>query len=233
MIEKIKDKKYIKVILQSILVFLLFYYGRYFQVIPILLFDIDLENISATTSIYLSLFSNIVVLIILFLLYRKELQTEWKRFMKKPLFYLDISFRYWFLGLVVMACSNMILSFLLHAGGATNEKMVQGMITTLPLLMLFNAGIIAPIIEELTFRKAFRNILKKKWIFIFTSGFIFGALHVITSFSTPLELLYIIPYSSLGIAFAYIYSKTDTIFAPISMHMMHNLALILLSILAR
>jgi len=62
MMEKIKDKKYIKIILQSILVFLLFYYGRYFQVIPILLFDIDLESISATTSIYLSLFSNIMIL---------------------------------------------------------------------------------------------------------------------------------------------------------------------------
>ena len=107
------------------------------------------------------------------------------------------------------------------------------MITTLPILMLINAGIIAPIIEELTFRKAFKNVFQNKWVFILSSGLIFGGLHVITSFSTPLELLYIIPYSSLGISFAYMYYKTNTIYTSISMHIIHNTVLTLLSILTR
>ena len=233
MIEKIRNKKYIKVILQSILVFLLFYYSSYFQLIPILLLNIDMDKISSSTTIYLSVFSNIMVLIMLFLIYRKELKIEWKKFKKNSLSNLDIGFRYWFLGLMAMAASNIVLSFVIKAGGATNEKMVQDMITTLPIFMLINAGILAPIIEELTFRKAFRNVFQKKWIFILTSGLIFGGLHVITSFKTPLELLYIIPYSSLGIAFAYMYEETDTIYTSIGMHMIHNTALTLLSIIAK
>lgn len=233
MIEKLKNKKYLRIVLQSICVFLLFYYGSYFQLIPILLFHIDLKNISDATKIYLSVFSNIMILISLFLIYFRELKIEWKKFKNDALSNLDVGFRYWFLGLFIMAFSNIILSFIIHTGGATNEKMVQSMITTLPLLMLINAGVLAPIIEELTFRKAFKNALPNKWLFILSSGLVFGALHVITTFQTPLELLYIVPYSSLGISFAYMYYKTDTVFTSISMHMIHNIALTLLSILAR
>ena len=130
-----------------------------------------------------------------------------------------------------MSFSNIIITFLLKGGGATNEKMVQDMITTLPFIMLVNAGVLAPILEELTFRKAFREALSNKWLFILVSGLVFGGLHVITSFQTPLELLYIIPYSSLGVAFAYMYDKTDTVFTSIAMHMIHNTILTLLSIL--
>ena len=192
----------IKKIIQSIFVFILFYYSSYLQLIPILLFNMDIEKLTSTQNICLSLFSNIVLLLILCKIYWKELKAEWINFRKNSLQNMDAAFRYWFLGLVGMAVSNIILNFVLNAGGATNEKMVQEMITTLPILMLINAGIIAPIIEELTFRKAFKNVFQNKWVFILSSGLIFGGLHVITSFSTPLELLYIIPYSSLSLSYA-------------------------------
>lgn len=228
-----KRSTLIKKIIQSILVFILFYYSSYLQLIPILLFNMDIEKLTSTQNICLSLFSNIVLLLILCKIYWKELKAEWINFRKNSLQNMDAAFRYWFLGLVGMAVSNIILNFVLNAGGATNEKMVQEMITTLPILMLINAGIIAPIIEELTFRKAFKNAFQNKWVFILSSGLIFGGLHVITSFSTPLELLYIIPYSSLGISFAYMYYKTNTIYTSISMHIIHNTVLTLLSIFTR
>ena len=223
----------IKKIIQSIFVFILFYYSSYLQLIPILLFNMDIEKLTSTQNICLSLFSNIVLLLILCKIYWKELKAEWINFSKNYLQNKYAAFRYRYKGLVGMAVSNIILNFVLNAGGATNEKMVQEMITTLPILMLINAGIIAPIIEELTFRKAFKNVFQNKWVFILSSGLIFGGLHVITSFSTPLELLYIIPYSSLGISFAYMYYKTNTIYTSISMHIIHNTVLTLLSILTR
>lgn len=228
---KIKNKIGIKRIFQSLLVFLLFYYSSYFQLIPILIFNLDLEKISNATKIYLSMFSNIMVIGTLILIYYKSLLLEWKKFKDCFLQNIDIGFRYWFLGLIGMSFSNIIITFLLKGGGATNEKMVQDMITTLPFIMLVNAGVLAPILEELTFRKAFREALSNKWLFILVSGLVFGGLHVITSFQTPLELLYIIPYSSLGVAFAYMYDKTDTVFTSIAMHMIHNTILTLLSIL--
>lgn len=229
---KFKNPKFLKAVFSSIFVFFLFYFSSYFQLIPILIFHIDLEKMSDATRIYLSLFSNIVVLILLTIIYWKQLVLEMRKFKKHLLQNIDVGFRCWFLGLIGMVSANIIITFILKAGGAVNEKMVQNMITTLPFIMLINAGILAPMIEELTFRKAFRNILQKKWVFILSSGIVFGALHVVTSFSSPLELLYIIPYSSLGISFALMYYKTDTIFTSISMHMFHNLVLTILSILS-
>ena len=77
---KIKNKIGIKRIFQSLLVFLLFYYSSYFQLIPILIFNLDLEKISNATKIYLSMFSNIMVIGTLILIYYKSLLLEWKKF---------------------------------------------------------------------------------------------------------------------------------------------------------
>ena len=67
-----------------------------------------------------------------------------------------------------------------------------------------------------------------KILFIIISGIIFGGLHVITGFSSPIDLLYLIPYCAPGFAFAYILADSDNIFIPISLHFMHNGILIAL-----
>ncbi len=97
--------------------------------------------------------------------------------------------------------------------------------------MFITAGILAPIVEELTFRKAIGGIFKNKWLFCFISGLIFGLLHVLGNASSWYEYLYVISYGGLGFFFAYAYQETGTIFTSISMHMLHNSLLILLSVL--
>lgn len=221
----------IKGLILGILAFLIFYFSAYFQLIPILLFKMDLKNITGTENVMLSTFSNCILLIILFLIFRKDIIKEWKRFRKNFLENIDIGIKYWLAGLTIMMVSNIIITFVVNLGQAANEQAVQSMISSLPWLMLINAGIIAPCTEEIVFRKGFKKAFPNKWLFIILSGLIFGALHVITSMTSPIELLYIIPYGALGAAFAYMYQKTDTIFTSIAMHMFHNTTLILLSIL--
>ena len=128
-----------------------------------------------------------------------------------------------------MVMSNFIIAFILGGGQATNEQGVQKMIDVAPIIMLITAGIIGPINEELIFRKCFKNILKNKWFFILISGIVFGYLHVSGANSLN-QFLYIIPYSSLGIAFATTYYKTNTVFSSIFVHMLHNTILTLISI---
>jgi len=224
-------KERLKQIIKGIIIFILFYLSSYIQLIPIYLFKLDISKLDGTSKVALSTFSNIVLLIILILIYRKELYKEWKIFKDNLYANIDLGFKYWSIGLIVMFISNIFINIVLKNGQAANEQAVQEMITYAPLLMVLNAGIIAPIIEELTFRKAFKNMFNKKWVFILTSGIIFGALHVVTSITSIIDLLYIIPYSSLGIAFAYMYYKTDTVYTPISMHMIHNTILTIISII--
>ena len=83
----------------------------------------------------------------------------------------------------------------------------------------------------LTFRKAFRDVFKNDLVFILTSGLIFGGLHVLLSLSSAWDLFYLIPYCSLGIAFAKMYKESDNIFTSIMMHMFHNTALTIISVI--
>ncbi len=98
--------------------------------------------------------------------------------------------------------------------------------------MLICAGILAPITEEITFRKAFKNVFKSKWIFVMISGLVFGILHVINfDLKTSLEILYILPYGILGASFAYMDYEINSTYPSIFMHMIHNTVLTALSII--
>lgn len=220
-----------KGLLIEIGIFILFYFSSYIQLIPILLFNMDIASITGAQNVMLSAFSNVVLLLILLLIFRKDIKKEWKIFKDNFLENIDIGIKYWLIGLGIMMISNIFINVFLQLGQAANEQAVQSMITSLPWLMLINAGFIAPCTEEIVFRKGFKKAFPNKYAFIILSALVFGSLHVITSMTSPIELLYIIPYGALGAAFAYMYQKTNTIFTSISMHMFHNTALILLSIL--
>ena len=225
-------KKYInfKNLIVLLITFTLFYTSAYLRLIPIKLLNLDYNKTS--TRIILTAFSDSILLITLLLIYRKELIKEFKKFKNKLIDNLDIGIKCWIVGLFIMMVSNIFLNIIFKVGGANNEKYVQEMIKSLPWLMLITAGFIAPIIEELVFRKGFRNAFTNKYLFIILSGLIFGSLHIISS-NNPLQILYLIPYSSLGIAFAISYEKTDTIFTPITLHILHNTILTTLSIMVQ
>ena len=121
-----------------------------------------------------------------------------------------------------MVLSNSILALLSGGGIAGNEESVRAMFKLNPVYMYISAVIFAPLVEELVFRQGIRNICGKNIVFILVSGFVFGALHVFTSATTTLDLLYLIPYSALGIAFATMLYKTENIFVSMGFHFMHN-----------
>lgn len=228
----LESKKLIKNIVRGLLVFFLFWYSSYFQLIPILLLKMNIKNLSGSMQVALSAFSGLVVSLILFLVYRKSLKEDFKKFKDNFDENIDTGFKCWGAGLLVMMVSNIILTVVFKSGGANNENAVQEMIKSLPWLMLINAGIIAPFNEEIVFRKTLKDIFKNKWLFIFFSFLLFGGAHVIGSATTIVDYLYIIPYGSLGAAFAVAYYKTDTVFTSLSLHMIHNTILALISILA-
>ena len=226
-----KMNKNIKNIIKMAIIFTVFLCSSLFKLIPVYLFSIDTKHMNNTTFALLTIFADICILTIALLLYRKELIEEWKIFKKKPGKNFDIAFKYYFIGLAIMIGSNILINFILKLGNSQNEQAVQSLIKTSPWLMLIFAGLLAPIIEELVFRKSLRNVLKNKYLFIFTSGFVFGLLHIIGySLKTPLEVLYIIPYGGLGFVFALMDYKINSTYPSIFMHMFHNTLLTLLSI---
>lgn len=224
-------KERILEICKGLLTFLIFYFSSYLQVIPIALFNIDVKNYTASDLAIVNTFTDLILVLILIILYFKELKKEFKTFKKNWKLSMDTSFKYWFIGLMIMCVSNVLIGIITNLNTSSNEQAVQTLVSSTPYLMLFTAGILAPIAEELTFRKGVSKLFKNKWVYATASGLIFGLLHVIGS-GNILEYLYVIPYGSLGFFFALTYYDTKSIYPSIIMHAIHNSALILLSIFA-
>ena len=216
-------KPRIKAIIKTGIFFILLFL---WSSIPLIFFD--LNKLDITGRVIYSLVCDITFIILIIFAYRKTLIKDFKDFFSDFLNNIETSFKYWFAGFCVMIVSNLIITVIMQGGMATNEEQVRTLIGIAPLYMFFDVAIYAPFTEELIFRKGFRDIFKNKWIFILASGLTFGTLHVLSSLTSVSALLYLIPYCSLGIAFAYSYYKTNNIFSTISMHMLHNsLAIIL------
>lgn len=185
-------------------------------------FNINTEEISDKSYVFYLTISNLILLAIFVLIYHKTLISDFKSFFKNFTKNIDTSLKYWSAGFAIMVISNLFITFVLNKTIAGNEETVRNYIDTLPLFMIFNTVIYAPIVEELTFRKSIRDAISNKWIYVITSGLIFGLLHIMGYITNLYDLVYLIPYGALGISFALLYYKTNNIWSTISMHAMHN-----------
>lgn len=211
--------------LRFFILIILFFISSIFKLIPIYIFDLDINNLSSSTQSLLTLFSNFILVILSILLYFKDIKKHFinikKTKKKKLVIMLDTSFRYWLIGLAIMVVSNFIIGKL-GIGTSANDTSVINMLESSPIVAGISVILLAPFIEEMVFRMGFKDVLNKKWLFILTSGIIFGSIHVIGSISSAFELLYLIPYCGLGIAFAAIYEESDNIFISFLFHVLHN-----------
>ena len=215
-----------------ILTLFIFFFSSLLQLIPIKIYRLNINEISSNAQILLNIFSNTICMFLLIIIYRKTLLNDLDSFKTNHKVIMDKAFGIWIAGIVIMAISNLIINYISPNEIANNEKTIRDMISTSPYLMIVSTSLLAPIIEELTFRASFRKVFTSNMAFVITSAFVFGALHVIGSVENIYDYLYLIPYCSLGLSFSYMYYKTSNIIAPILMHMIHNLIITILNILA-
>lgn len=217
-IKNFKKKNYFPIIKTSGLLLLLLLFSSLVAVF----LGIDYNNLSRINKIIFLLVCDLIYLIFLIFCYYKTIKKDLKEYIKSFNKYFEESFKYWLTGLIGMVISNLLIIFITKNNMANNEEAVRSLIDLAPLYMLFNVSIYAPLTEELIFRKGFKDMFKTKWVFIIMSGLTFGAMHVVSSVTNISQLLFIIPYSCLGIAFAYNYYKSNNIFSSIVMHSLHN-----------
>ena len=214
-----------------IVLYLLFMFSSLFYLIPLELLNIDYDTLSITNQTLLSLFSSLVMIIILIIIYRKSLKKDFKDFKTNYKEYLDLGLKCWIMGLVIMCACNLLIGLLTPVKEANNEVLVQEMLKTTPLLSFISATFFAPFVEEMLFRKSLGDIYENNYIKIFMCALVFGSLHVIFSMTSAWDLLYIFPYGALGGAFAYILTKKNNILIPITFHMLHNGIITIISII--
>ena len=222
------------VIALSVIFLYLFYTDL--LLIPLYLIGIDINSWATIYKVIFLLVAESLFVFTIFMIYKKDMLTDWDDFKKNWKKYLDEYFKYWLIMLALMYASNfliLIIQKLAHHKEtiAGNEEAVRDLLDRFPLYMIFSAVVIGPIEEEIVFRKTIRKIFKNDWVFIICSGLFFGLMHVVFSMKEPLDLLYIISYSIPGCVFAYVYAKSKNIFVSTSLHTMHNGILIFLQLL--
>lgn len=178
----------------------------------------------------------IIIFLVLFLIFRKKIVTDFKNFKKDYKKNLDIGFKYYFIGFLVMAVSNIILSFL-TGGIAENEALNREYLKLYPLYSVVAMVFVGPLVEEIVFRLGFRKCFNKWLQYAIFSGLLFGSLHVYTAYEGMKfaeilknwhEMLYVVPYGALGFAFAKAFYETDNIWTTMTMHVLHNAFTVLL-----
>lgn len=182
-----------------------------------------------------SIISNILLLIFLYLLYKKDLDREAKIFLKNFKITFKSNINYYLLGLGCMVFFNIIIIGL-FGKISSNETQVREMLYLHPIYSLISISITAPICEEIIFRKSIQPLIKNKWLYATICGLLFGFAHILTNIINNqfiiTDLVYILPYASLGFAFALMDYKGKSTFNSILVHMLHNTvtALLLLSV---
>lgn len=106
--------------------------------------------------------------------------------------------------------------------GSENTAQIMGITLATPLFMIIPM-LIAPILEEVIFRKIIFGSFYKRFNFFVSallSAFIFGIIHG--------EPQHILIYAGMGFVFAFLYVKTKRIIVPIIVHMAMNSTTVLL-----
>lgn len=168
-----------------------------------------------------TILGNALFIFLLYLMYKKDIDKEFKIFKDNFKSNFKTGFKYYIAGLISMIVFNLFIAIIIKDVSA-NENIVREMLFKFPIYTMFSIAIIAPLSEELTFRKSMDPLLKNKWIYAFGCGLLFGACHLIAGEFKLINLLYLLPYGSLGFVFALMDRETKTTFTSIMMHMIHN-----------
>ena len=174
--------------------------------------------------VILNLINSALMISFLIFLFYKDLKVEFKTFKKNLSSSLKTGFKYYVMGIGGMIISSLIITQF-TGGTSANESSVRELLLASPVFMLINISILAPITEELIFRKSIQPLIKNKWVRAILSGILFGGAHLLTGDAIRLvDLLFLLPYGTLGFVFSLMDNDTKTTFTSIIFHGLHNAA---------
>jgi membrane protease YdiL (CAAX protease family) len=227
-----KEKKFnLKNILTGIGVIFFYLFTSTYVTEILSMLGINYDNLSTTLKSTCLIIYQILMTLVIVYIYKKIIITDFKTFIKNNIKYFKEYIKYWFLMLILMISSNLIVTLFTTTDIANNQNTIIETLKVAPIYTFILTVFIAPILEELVFRLSFRKIFSNNVLFILFSGLVFGSMHVIGTCEHLIDSLFIIPYSIPGFIFAYVYTKSKNICVPISLHFIHNGVMMSLQIL--
>jgi len=207
------DSKFEKIVLCIIVVLSMFIVPSYIGIF----LESFIDNIMLC-----DLLANFLYCSILLIIFYKELKSEFKSFKNRIKESISDSFKWYFVGILIMIVSNFLLIYFL-GGISDNEEGVREYISNYPLYAFLSVSVFAPVIEEIVFRKSIMRTTKNKYLGSIISALLFGLAHVVAYIpDSILNILYLVPYAGLGFGFAMMNYENKSIFNSIVYHSIHN-----------
>lgn len=226
-------KNYITNALKGIGIILFYFFFSGLLLIFLNYLNIKPAEFSRINKVIYLLAESIFMLFIMILVYYKEIKKEFKDFKENFIKYFNEYKGYWPTMIFLMILANLFISFFTTDISSNEESIRTILHSGIPgfIYMCISCSLIAPLMEELVFRKSIKKIVPQKYLFILVSGLFFGSMHVIGQTEHLVEYLHIISYSIPGFVLATAYQKSDNIFVSTSIHFFHNTILLIMQIL--
>ncbi len=174
-----------------------------------------LKNASSFSTFIFDLVKYLIIIFVLLFINKINLKKafidfkgNYKRYLKFVGIYYPISF-------IVMIVSMYFITK--SSSLPENEIMVRSYVTSKFVYNYLITTFIIPLVEEITFRYSFSRI-KNKYLYLIISTLVFASLHI----SATSEIIYLIPYGALGLAFALIFYKSNNVIVSTIAHSLHN-----------
>lgn len=165
-----------------------------------------------------SFISNIILLIIIMLIYFKDLKCSLNKMPFKKMLYLFVSL------VIVQILTNLISITIL---GVNDHRTYGGIMPSSlekwPLLVGLSLVIVYPILETLVFNKSLKDVINNKWAFIFSSSLFFWLVNLYAFDFKQSSIIATMSCFTTSIVINYFYYKEDNISSIIVVKMIYNL----------
>lgn len=215
---KQKEKNIFSPLNISICVILLYFIWPYFMNAIV-----NMLHIEGNFALYMQLIADFLLLgLIIFIYYSsikedfKKLKTNFKKNITKSLVIFAI-------GLVLYTIASIIIISLFPNSESDNTSSLLNIFDNQPILLFISTIFYYPIIEELVFKKTFKDIINNKWAFIIITAVLNASFEVLLSYNNLINIVNIIPSFILYATYSYMYYESDSIVVPIAYRMLYNL----------
>ena len=215
---KKKEKVGIPALYISICVVLLYFIWPYF--ISAIL---SMLSITGDTSLYLRLIANFLLMFLIILIYSNSLKNDLKSLKNNfGKLYLKGG-KIFIIGIILYTIVSSLIVELVPNGLNESVDNLLHIYDKSPFLLLLSTVIYYPIVEELVFKRTFKEFIKNKWLFILITAIINGSFEIMLSYTSVINLINIIPAIVFYGILSYIYYDTDNVVVSISYRMFYNL----------
>lgn len=195
-------------------------------IIPIIL------NKIAPNNNFINIIYYILLIIFYLLLFKKDLINDYKEFKKQKKKNIKVVLKNILFLFFILILSSIFIKLIFNNITDSNSEFLVSALTTNNFYFLFITIVMSPFIEEIVFRKTFKDVISNPWIFIIISSLVFGFYHEGYYLSSANDIIFIVKYFLVGICFSYFYHKTDNFFTPYLTHLIYNaiMAIILVAL---